>query len=453
MDQEQTLPNALGSTEKPVGDRSTPLDPRDATIDASAAQVAKSGLKLRYIAGASLVCVIAVAILDGLGVIQIPVPQIFNHTNPATTITTFPTTAIKSTSGSANDQTLNNLINASPSPRASITPSAVAVSTSPSAAATPPPPQMPVLPPTVGTVPNIDVSGPQINPAESAAEQARAQREKDREALEEAAKTSDMVAGDTATPAPTNTGPVVGGLADPNQASATAPKLGGATSQQQSAMAYQNSDVGGYLQSARIPAASRYEIWAGRQVRIQFDNAIMVDLPGLVNAHLIEDAKDSASGTITLIPRGTRLLGTYNDFVASGASRVQLRWTQAIFPDGSTLDLHDMGSSDPNGWSGITADVNNHTGHKIGTVILTSVSAAALAATNRGNFLTGQSPAAAAGQNILQAGQAEVNGQITQPPTLSVRAGTQALLSVDRTIVMPPYVPVKPLDERVSAIP
>jgi type IV secretion system protein VirB10 len=225
-------------------------------------------------------------------------------------------------------------------------------------------------------------------------------------------------------------------------APAAAPTVPPALVQQHSAVDFgaRAGQPGGYLDATRAPAVSRYEIWAGRFLRVELDTAIIVDVPGAVTAHLIEPVKDSATGTVVLMPERTELIGTYNASISSGASRIQIAWKQATFPDGSTLALADMAAADRNGWSGTSADVNNHTGAIIGTTLLTSAVAAVTALADPSTSVNGiavQTPGQAAGQSILQTGQQYVATKVNQPPTLSV----------DHTIVLPPYAPLPAQDE------
>jgi type IV secretion system protein VirB10 len=224
------------------------------------------------------------------------------------------------------------------------------------------------------------------------------------------------------------------------------------TVQQQSAAAYASPHGQGYLNAIREPAISKYEIWPGRYLRMLLDTAIIVDLPGQVCAHFIEPARDSQTGTIVLFPERTELCGTYNTLVATGASRIQIAWKQATFPDGSTLALDNMGSADRNGWSGLSADVNNHMGAVYGSAFITSVLAGVAAATdpssNPNALIQVQTPGQAAGKSILQTGENIVSQKLSLPPTLSLKKSTEILLSVDRAIVLPAYHAIPAMDQK-----
>jgi type IV secretion system protein VirB10 len=181
------------------------------------------------------------------------------------------------------------------------------------------------------------------------------------------------------------------------------------------------------------------------------DTAIIVDLPGQVCAHFIEPARDSQTGTIVLFPERTELCGSYNTLISAGASRIQIAWKQATFPDGSTLALDDMGSADRNGWSGLSADVNNHMGAVYGAAFITSVLAGVAAATDPSTntgLVQVQTPGQAAGQSLLQTGQNIINQKMSLPPTLSLKKSTEIMLSVDRAIVLPAYHAIPAMDQK-----
>jgi type IV secretory pathway VirB10-like protein len=223
--------------------------------------------------------------------------------------------------------------------------------------------------------------------------------------------------------------------------------------QQLSASRFGHPVAEGYLMDNREPAVSRYEIWPGRKLELQFDDAIIVDNPGAVCAHLTKPIKDSMTATVVLMPEQTILCGVYNNVIGTGASRIQIAFREATFPDGSTLALDGMAAGDRNGWSGLSADVNNHLGAVIGSALLTSIVAGVAAATNPSptssliGLQTQQTPGQAIGQSILNTGQQITNQKIALPPTLSLAKGTVANLNVDRAIVLPPYHPMPSMDE------
>jgi type IV secretory pathway VirB10-like protein len=413
-----------------------------------------------------IVLVLALAFLDGMNLIHIDlgfenlIPSFGPKPNAS------PTSIPITYNASNADSSLGKMLTDTPPPtRPNFHPSPLP-RTAPNAFRQPQPGPVYSYPPAapappLAATPNLDSSGPHANynpndrypgALASPTPSAKSIKEAQDAAAAEYARNSEMTPGAQQSPNP-NTGQINNSqpqiVAQTPYERPNAPSL---TLQQLSASRFGHPEGGGYLVEDREPALSKYEIWPGRKLELQFDDAIIVDNPGLVCAHLTKPVKDSLTGTVVLLPEQTILCGIYNNIISTGASRIQIAFRQATFPDGSTLALDGMAAGDRNGWSGLSADVNNHTGAVIGSALLTSLVAGIAAATNpsRGGELTGiqqQTPGQAVGQNILGTGQQITNQKINVPPTLSLAKGTVANLNVDRAIILPPYHPMPSMDE------
>lgn len=84
-----------------------------------------------------------------------------------------------------------------------------------------------------------------------------------------------------------------------------------------------------------VTPASRYTLSAGSIIAASLITGIRSDLAGLVTAQVTENAYDSATGRILLIPQGSRLVGSYDSVVAFGQSRALIAWQRIILPDGA----------------------------------------------------------------------------------------------------------------------
>ena len=67
------------------------------------------------------------------------------------------------------------------------------------------------------------------------------------------------------------------------------------------------------------------------------------------------------------------MIGTYDNQVAYGQSRVLVIWSRLVFPDGSTLVLDNLGGADQSGYSGFKGVVNRHWGSIISSALLVSL--------------------------------------------------------------------------------
>ena len=68
------------------------------------------------------------------------------------------------------------------------------------------------------------------------------------------------------------------------------------------------------------------------------ETAINTDLPGAIRAVLTEDVV-SYDGSTTLLPRGTRLIGSYSSNVKIAQRRALIAWNRAVTPAGTSVAL------------------------------------------------------------------------------------------------------------------
>lgn len=93
--------------------------------------------------------------------------------------------------------------------------------------------------------------------------------------------------------------------------------------------------------------------------------------PGAVRA-LVQRDIYGFDGTRILIPRGSRLYGTYEAGLRQGERRALIRWTRLLRPDGVTIPL-DSPASDPLGRAGVEGDVDSKFFARFGGAIVQSV--------------------------------------------------------------------------------
>ncbi len=167
------------------------------------------------------------------------------------------------------------------------------------------------------------------------------------------------------------------------------------------------------------------------------------DLPGNMVAQISENVWDTVSGRYLLIPRGSKVIGTYDNQVAYGQSRVLVIWSRLVFPDGSTLVLDNLGGADQSGYSGFKGVVNRHWGSIISSALLVSLLGAGVeiaAPTSNGDrdkedprSILAENAASAVAEAMSQIIQREVNRQ----PTIKIKPGYRFMIFVQRDILFP----------------
>lgn len=91
------------------------------------------------------------------------------------------------------------------------------------------------------------------------------------------------------------------------------------------------------VEATRIAELHR-TIAQGRLIQATMESAINTDLPAPIRAIVSRDTYAEA-GHEPLIPKGSRLIGSYNTDISGGQSRVFVVWTRVIRPDGVDVQL------------------------------------------------------------------------------------------------------------------
>ena len=197
------------------------------------------------------------------------------------------------------------------------------------------------------------------------------------------------------------------------------------------------------LLAVRRGDTSPYELHAGSVIPATLLTGINADLPGTIVGQVRNDVFDSVTGQYLLIPRGTKLVGTYDSRIVHGQRRVLVAWTRLLYPDGSSVDLSGMAGTDSAGYAGFGANVDDHLSKTIDSALLLSIISAGAqlsqpqrSANVNGVPDVGQTIAGAIGQQIGNTSIQLTQRQLEIPPTLEVPPGYVFDVLVDRDIVM-----------------
>ena len=186
--------------------------------------------------------------------------------------------------------------------------------------------------------------------------------------------------------------------------------------------------------------ASPYVVQAGTLISGALLTGIRSDLPGQITGQVTENVYDSPTGRTLLIPQGARLIGLYDSQVSFGQSRVLLVWTRLIMPNGQSIVLERQPGADPQGYSGLEDEVDNHWGELFKAALLSTLLSVGSEAGTSGqeNDLV-QAIRQGASNSISQTGQQVVGRQLNIQPTLTIRPGYPVRVVVNRDLVLAPY--------------
>ena len=196
-----------------------------------------------------------------------------------------------------------------------------------------------------------------------------------------------------------------------------------------------------YVASRLEEPISPYQIMAGTLLPAMMVTGINSDLPGNILAQITRNVFDSQQQFL-LIPRGTKVIGRYDDQIALGQSRVRIAWTRLILPDGRSLSLPGLPTQDLRGATGLRDRVDNHYGRLYGQAMLLSIigAGAQLSQPQQSSVLTppsaGQVTAGALGQELSTVSMETIRRSMDVRPTLQIRPGPPFYIFLERDLVL-----------------
>ncbi|MCR4266660.1 TrbI/VirB10 family protein [Nitratireductor sp. ZSWI3] len=183
------------------------------------------------------------------------------------------------------------------------------------------------------------------------------------------------------------------------------------------------------------PPASPYILQAGSVIPAALITGVRSDLPGQITAQVTENVYDSPTGSLLLIPQGTRIIGQYDDGVTFGQRRVLLVWNRLILPGGRSIVLERLPGADMSGYAGLEDGVDYHWWDLLKAAGLSTLLAVGteLAISDEDRLIRAIRDGAQ--DTVNQAGQQIVERQLQVAPTLTIRPGFPVRIIVTRDLV------------------
>jgi type IV secretion system protein VirB10 len=187
-------------------------------------------------------------------------------------------------------------------------------------------------------------------------------------------------------------------------------------------------------------AVSPYQVMAGSIISASLITGINSDLPGNVVAQVTENVYDTVSGKYLLIPQGSRLIGTYDSVVAFGQSRALLVWQRIILPDGSSVQIESLPTSDSSGYAGLKDTVDFHTWQLLKGVVLSTLLGVGteLSLGNQDSDLV-RAIEQSTQQSVNRAGQRITEKNVNIQPTITIRQGMPLRVIVHKDLILRPF--------------
>ena len=199
---------------------------------------------------------------------------------------------------------------------------------------------------------------------------------------------------------------------------------------------------------------SIYELKAGSIIPITLTTRINSDLPSDITGIVREDVYNTVNGKFLLIPKGSKVYGTYDSNISYGQNRLLMVWQRIQMPNGFTINLENMQGVDMLGQSGVKGNVNNHTLKLLRSVVLSSLFNFASNGI-KVNYNAGKSGSDSKNQVILGNVADDTSGKIQNigdkiverdldlQPTIIIKEGARMNIFVNKDMLLYPYNKLK----------
>lgn len=191
----------------------------------------------------------------------------------------------------------------------------------------------------------------------------------------------------------------------------------------------------------------------GKIIDAVMESAVNTDLPGPIRAIVSRDIY-AESGRTVMIPKGSRLIGTYNSDIDRGQVRVLIVWTRLIRPDGLDIEIASP-AVDALGRAGVRGIADNKYAEVFSAAFLTSIISIGVGLavdavedtestttnnTDGSSTSTGGAASSAttgAVQTIGGASRSVVDSLINIKPTITIDQGSRVNVFVNRDLIFP----------------
>jgi len=206
-------------------------------------------------------------------------------------------------------------------------------------------------------------------------------------------------------------------------------------------LAFVNADVDRRTVAPDRVAApvSPFVLQAGSVIPAALITGIRSDLPGQITAQVTQPIYDSPTGSMLLVPQGTRIIGEYDNGVGFGQRRVLLVWNRLIFPNGRSIVLERQPGADTQGYAGVEDGVDYHRWDLMKAAGLSTLLSVGVELTMDDEDRLMQAIRSGAQDTINDAGQQIIQRQLQVAPTLTIRPGFPIRVIVTRDLVLEPY--------------
>lgn len=173
------------------------------------------------------------------------------------------------------------------------------------------------------------------------------------------------------------------------------------------------------------PVDRSWTLTADRYIAGVLETEINSQIPGTVIL-VVDRPIFAADGWNVILPQYTKVICEYQSLNKVSDSRLSLKCTRAIRPDGASLLFTEAHGTDPMGRNGLVGDIDYRTMERYGTAfIMAGVSTLASAGTNTSSSPLLQQGSANLAQNLGQITARVIDQYIDLAPIITIEAGTR----------------------------
>ena len=184
---------------------------------------------------------------------------------------------------------------------------------------------------------------------------------------------------------------------------------------------------------AQVIAHPNFTIAAGTIIPCTLQTAINSTLPGFVKCVLPQPVR-SMTGTVTLLDKGTQVLGEVREGLVQGQDRLFILWDRAVTPENVAIQLASP-AADSLGRAGISGAVDNHFMQRFGAAIMLTIIGGSLqVAANAAQTGAGNTYFEYLNSNTDQIANTTLEHTIDIPPTLTRNQGANVSIFVARDL-------------------
>ena len=199
-------------------------------------------------------------------------------------------------------------------------------------------------------------------------------------------------------------------------------------------------------------------ILQGKIINAALETAIDTDIASDIRAVITRDVF-AEEGKNILIPKGSRIIGTYSTNVNAGQTRVTINWNRIIRVDGMSLNIASIGA-DRLGRAGVQGEVDNKYAQRLANTFLSSILSVGTSLavekisgstgiTSTVSSLTGETTTTSgkasdyalidATQNLMDEAQNIVDNIASQKPVIRIPQGEKITIMVTQDVTLPVY--------------